>query len=312
MSRRWIAALLLAAGCGHGEAARVSDTTATRAVDAQLSGDRVGPVPVSAGASAATLARFARVVRDTEELGSEGIPESVFVLVVHSDTVRAVHDSGRIYRLDVSSPAFRTMDSLGVGTTLARLLREPGVYAGTGEGAVYVGTPHHCGMSFRLSESGGLGDMPRDSIGAAELRQLPPTTRVSEVLVFGCKQPRVAQAPAPRADSTLVPRFLGCYALDDGDGRTYPIRLSDTRMGQFWVAFNVEAGNGNAPGNAWHWAPIDSTRFDLEWGGVDAAMQFTVTRRKSNVTATGQRWSSGPMPAGELHPSVRTVDCPPS
>src|SRR5215831_18304537 len=172
MNRYMLAALVLAVGCGHGEVSHVPDTTATRAADVQLSGDRVGPIPVIA--TSATLARFARVVRDTEELGEEGIPESVFVLVLRNDTVRAVHDSGLIYRLDVDSPTFRTLDSLGVGTTLARLLREPGVYAGTGEGAVYVGTPHHCGMSFRLSESGGLGDTPRDSIGAAELRQLPP------------------------------------------------------------------------------------------------------------------------------------------
>ena len=66
----------------------------------------------------------------------------------------------------------------------------------------------------------------------------------------------------------------------------------------------------NAPGNAWHWAPLDSSRFDLEWGGIDAAMQFTVTRRDSSYTATGQRSSSGPMPGGELQPTVQRGECP--
>jgi len=195
MSRRsaWFLAALLAVECGHEEPASVPDSTALRAVDAQLSGERVGPVPVSA--SPASLARYARVVRDTEELGSEGIAESVVVLAVRSDTVRAVHDSGRIYRMDVNTLTFRTADSLGVGTTIARLLKEPGVYAVGGEGAVFVVVPRHCGMSFRLAESGGLGDAPSDSITSAQLRQLPPETRVSEVLVFGCRQARASSAP---------------------------------------------------------------------------------------------------------------------
>ena len=196
MSRRGacVLAVVLAMGCGHGESPSVPDSTALRAAAAPLSGERVGPIPVSA--SPAALARYARVVRDTEELGMEAIPESVVVLVVRGDTVRAVHDSGRIYRLGVNTPSFRTSDSLGVGTTLARLLKEPGVYAVGGEGAVFVVDPRRCGMSFRLAESGGLGDAPSDSITSAQLRQLPPETRVSEVLVFGCGQPKAVKAPS--------------------------------------------------------------------------------------------------------------------
>lgn len=299
-------ALLLVMGCGRGERPSVPDSTAVHVVDAQLSGERVGPVPVSA--SPAALARYARVVRDTEELGMEAIPESVAVLVVRGDTVRAVHDSGRIVRLGVSTPAFRTADSLGVGTTLARLLRETGVYAVGGEGAVFVILPRHCGMSFRLADAGGLGDAPTDSIVPAQLRQLPPATRVSEVLVFGCARSDAGNAPPPRRDAALVSTFLGCYALDDGVGHAYRIRLTDTPVGPYWVA--VESEYGSRPGNEWHWAPLDSTQFDLEWGGIDAAMQFTVTRRDSSYTATGQRRSSGPMPSGELNAAVRRLECP--
>jgi hypothetical protein len=238
----------------------------------------------------------------------EAIPESVAVLVVRGDTVRAVHDGGRIVRLEVRTPTFRTADSLGVGTTLARLLREPGVSAVGGEGALFVVVPRHCGVSFGLAEAGELGDAPTDSIVPAQLRQLPRDTRVSEVLVFGCDRPDTGSAPPPHRDAALVPRFLGCYALDDGVGHTYRIRLTDRPIGASWGA--VESGIENAPGNAWHWAPLDSSRFDLEWGGIDAAMQFTVTRRDSSYTATGQRSSSGPMPGGELQPTVQRVECP--
>jgi len=69
---------------------------------------------------------------------------------------------------------------------------------------------------------------------------------------------------------------------------------------------------GNRPGNEWHWTPLDSTRFDLAWGGIDASMQFTVTRSASGYAATGKgESSSGPKPGStELHPEVRPIDCP--
>ena len=128
------------------------------------------------------------------ELGDEAIPESVAVIVVNGDTLRAILDSARVYRIDVVTTQFRTPDSLGVGTTLGRLLREPGVHAFTGEGAVYVKVPRHCGLSFRLADAGELGDAP-DSVGPAQLRQLPATTPVSTTLVLGCEPPSVGAPP---------------------------------------------------------------------------------------------------------------------
>ena len=125
----------------------------------------------------------------------------------------------------------------------------------------------------------------------------------------GCAR---AQAPARDQDTALVPRFLGCYALDLGKGRSYKLRLTDMLVGQSRVAVSVEPGMGNRPGNEWHWTPLDYTRFYLEWGGIDASMQFTVTRRASSYTATGKgEWSSAPNSGGaELHPEVRPIDCP--
>jgi len=134
----------------------------------------------------------------------EGIPESIAVLLVGGDTIRAAIDSGRIYRFSVRSARFRTADSLGAGTPLSRLLSEAGVYATTGEGAVFVWSASRCGLGFRLWDPtaaremawdpGGLGDAP-DSVGVAQLRLLPQSTTLGEVIVVGCRQ-KDRDAPA--------------------------------------------------------------------------------------------------------------------
>lgn len=126
------------------------------------------------------------------------------------------------------------------------------------------------------------------------------------------RNPPVVKPPLRRAGAALVPRFVGCYALDPGDGHRYRLQLTDTPVGQSWRALSVGPGRANAPGNEWHWAPLDSTRFTLDWGGIDSAMEFTVTHLASGYSATGQRqWSSGPEPGtAKLHPAVRRIECP--
>jgi hypothetical protein len=161
--------------------------------DALLTGDSVGPAIVGVAPSA--LSPRIKVIRDTIEEGMEGIPETIAVLLVAGDTIRAAIDSGRIYRFSVTSARFRTADSLGAGTPLSRLLSEPGIYAMTGEGAVFVWSASRCGLGFRLWDPAdreapwdpsGLGDAP-DSVGVAQLRRLPQTTTVGEVIVVGCR-----------------------------------------------------------------------------------------------------------------------------
>ena len=182
-----IAAISVGGTCGCAERPPKAASDALR-----LTGASAGPVTV--GVTRVELGRAGRVVRDTVELGDEAIPESVAVVVVGSDTLRAILDSGRVYRIDVTTTHIRTSDTLGVGTTLRRLLREPGVHAFTGEGAVYVQVPRHCGLSFRLADAGELGDAP-DSVGPTQLRQLPPTTPVSTVLVVGCGRAATVAPP---------------------------------------------------------------------------------------------------------------------
>lgn len=160
--------------------------------EALLTGDSIGPAIV--GAERNALSPRVRVIRDTIEQGTEGINENITILLVAADTVRAAMDSGRIYRLSVTSPRFRTVDSLGVGTPLARLLREPGIYAKTGESEVHVWLASRCGLGFGIWDSakrdwnpGGLGDAP-DSVGVAQLSRLPHSTTVGEVIAVGCRK----------------------------------------------------------------------------------------------------------------------------
>ena len=191
--------LLMLAACDRTSAEDAEPSTVQTAQiasdDALLTGDSVGPAIVGVARSA--LSPRIKVIRDTIEEGMEGIPETIAILLVAGDTIRAAIDSGRIYRFSVTSARFRTADSLGTGTPLSRLLSEPGIYAMTGEGAVFVWSANRCGLGFRLWDPsadremawdpGGLGDAP-DSVGVAQLRRLPQSTTVGEVIVVGCRQ----------------------------------------------------------------------------------------------------------------------------
>ena len=123
-------------------------------------------------------------MRDTVERRAEGQPSRVVTVLVGGDTVVAEVDSGRVWRIELTRPSPRTVDSLGVGTPLARLLELPGVRAVSGEGGVYLLSSARCGLSFQLSEHGPDGLRPQWDVAA--LRRFPRSTVVSRVLVVGC------------------------------------------------------------------------------------------------------------------------------
>ena len=177
-----------------------------------ITGDSVGPAVVGVALSA--LSPRIKVIRDTIEGGIEDIPERIAVLLVAGDTIRAAIDSGRIYRYSVTSPRFRTTDSVGPGTPLSRLLSDPGVYALTGEGAVFLWPPSRCGIRFQLWDPAlepearwdveGLGDAP-DSVGIERLRQLPKSTAVGEVIVVGCRREKRTSSTAESKPAIVAP-----------------------------------------------------------------------------------------------------------
>lgn len=151
--------------------------------DTRLSGAGVGELRI--GASVASVKTTCRVGRDTTVTGAEGMLARVIPVDVGGEQVAAEIVDDRVWRLAVRSPRYRTADSLGVGTTLTRLLqlREP--RGNMGEGALYFTSPARCGLSFKLSENRPLPPSGQDW-NAAALRRLPASTKVTEVLALGC------------------------------------------------------------------------------------------------------------------------------
>jgi hypothetical protein len=149
--------------------------------DEILSDEGVGKIRI--GESIEALRRDCTVVRDTTELGAEGMPARMASVVFPRDTVEAEIVDGKVWRVAIDSPHFSTADSLHVGTPLARLLRLRTPQGMTGEGALFVMSPDHCGLSFRLSDNGtpALRDPSR-----AALSRLPAATHVSTILIVGC------------------------------------------------------------------------------------------------------------------------------
>jgi len=137
------------------------------------------------GGSVDEIRRLCNVVRDTVVQSDEATNERVLDVGVAGDTLTAIVESGKVWRIELDRSTFRTSDSLGVNTPLRRLLEHPGLRGFEGEGVLYVAAPSLCGLSFALSY------IPADQEHRvtwthADLRQLPAETRVERLLVIGC------------------------------------------------------------------------------------------------------------------------------
>ena len=151
--------------------------------DSRYDGTGLGALRI--GATVDSVQRVCAVVRDTTEIRAEGIPSRILSIAVGVDTVEAEIVSGRIWRIALHRARFRTADSLGVGVPIGRLLSLRGIHGMTGEGALYLASPTHCGLSFRITDPG-LDSLPSDWTTAA-LKRLPATSVVTEVLIVGCQ-----------------------------------------------------------------------------------------------------------------------------
>jgi hypothetical protein len=168
-----------------GTAGSTAVASATDACDAKtITADGVGPIRI--GANVDSVKKICTVRRDTTQLGGEGMMERRVTISIPPGELDAEIVDGRVWRLDIRSPAFRTADSLGVGSTLAELLTQQDPKPAAGEGIVVVMLRDHCGMSFVLS--GGFKSGVFRKWTAEELRKLPSSTEVERVLVFGCRQ----------------------------------------------------------------------------------------------------------------------------
>ena len=147
-----------------------------------IAAGRVGNLRI--GESVAFVKARCAVVRDTTRLGLEGMSERRLAVRFRTDSLEAEIVDDKVWRLDISTPGFRTADSLGVGTPVARLLRLREARGLVGEGVLVVVSPERCGVSFVLS-----GGIPRGRVrtwDSTALSALPTTITVKKVLVLAC------------------------------------------------------------------------------------------------------------------------------
>lgn len=137
------------------------------------------------GATVESIKQKCKVVRDTTVTGAEGMPARKLAVAFSKDTAEAEIVDGRVWRIAVHSTGLRTASLLGVGTLNVRLLTLKDAHGMMGEGALFVASPEHCGMSFRLANAGPRGQ--RGDLDRAGLAGLPVQAAVSEVLIFGCR-----------------------------------------------------------------------------------------------------------------------------
>jgi len=126
------------------------------------------------------------VLEDTTTLGPEAVPQRTLLVDLGVDSVTAVVDEDRIWRLHLVRPGFRTTDSLGVGSPVSALRTRQGVEVLTGENQVFLTVAEACGLSFRL---GGMEAMRPPALNA-----IADSVRVEEVLVVGCSSGGVGPA----------------------------------------------------------------------------------------------------------------------
>ena len=136
------------------------------------------------GSKVADVKARCEVVTDSEQRGVEGMMERVLVVRIDGETVRAIVNNDRIWRIEISSSRYRTTDSLGVDTPLSAIAAKRGARFFPGEGGVYGFIADHCALSFRFSvplRPPRGGDWTARSIAIAH-----PEAVVDRVLVTRC------------------------------------------------------------------------------------------------------------------------------
>ena len=162
-----LAAIVIAAGCRRTENAdRRGDTTVappvsvdtisrSEALDCGITGtavisdEAVGELKV--GRSVEDIRALCDILTDAQELGSEGMQERVVVVRIAGEPVRAVIRNNKVWRVEITSPRIKTVDSLGVDTPLHAIATKPGAEFHPGEDGVYGFVAVHCALSFRFS-----------------------------------------------------------------------------------------------------------------------------------------------------------------
>jgi hypothetical protein len=155
------------ASCGISPASRVSE-------------DGLGLLRVGVSVDAI---RGACAVLD-EQQGDTGLMR----VDLGEDTALVDLDKGIIKRIRLTHQAYRTSDSLGVGTHISTLLRLRESTAITERERLYAISPAYCGLRFMLMDPAPKSASART--GRTALRRLAGETRTRELEIVGCNRRR--------------------------------------------------------------------------------------------------------------------------
>jgi hypothetical protein len=104
------------------------------------------------------------------------------------DTAVLMINRGKIRRITLTHQAYRTADSLGVGTHISTLLRLRESTAITDHERLYAVSPAYCGLRFMLMDPAPKSTASRS--GRTALRRLSGETRTRELEIIGCARRR--------------------------------------------------------------------------------------------------------------------------
>ena len=192
--------------------------------DRLVTGEGVGPIRL--GMALDPLRRACPIVRDTMMPTPYGPAERVLSVLLGADTAMVTMHIGRVYEILLTSGAFHTADSVGIGTPLRVLLASHLVKGYGAAGQLLVTTPAECGLAFGIA--GQYADLPNGVKDSATLARVPPTAAVNGIRIDGCERDEDRQFAAGddstydvQTDTVLLARDL------DGNGRTdYVVRES--------------------------------------------------------------------------------------
>jgi hypothetical protein len=102
------------------------------------------------------------------------------------DTAAVEFVNSVLRRITLHHQSYRTVDSLGVGTHITRLLNMKNSTGITERGRLYAVAPAYCGLRFMLADP--APSAPSAQSGRAALRRLSGETRTRELEIVGCQR----------------------------------------------------------------------------------------------------------------------------
>lgn len=104
------------------------------------------------------------------------------------DTAVVQLQQGNITRITLRHQAYRTADSLGVGTHISTLMQLRDAAGLTEGNRLYAVSPAVCGLRFMMADP--APERPAAQSGRAALRRLAGETRTRELEIVGCTHRR--------------------------------------------------------------------------------------------------------------------------